>query len=150
MRRTPCNSGLSAEEISMDAVSTDAGFTPRPILTFLLGLGVITMFALAMLAITALVNPVQAEMTVAAPTAERQRELTRFVRQECGFCHGIHLTGGLGSPLTAQALLGKSPEALEATILYGRTSTAMPGWTPHLNETDANWIVAALMKGFPQ
>jgi cytochrome c55X len=120
----------------------------------LLGLGVIAMFAVAMLAITALVNPAQADMpnTAAtdAPSAHRQRELTRFVRQECGFCHGLHLTGGLGSPLTAPALAGKPPEALEATILYGRTGTAMPAWTPHLNEADATWIVAALLKGFPQ
>ncbi|OYY92355.1 MAG: hypothetical protein B7Y41_16275 [Hydrogenophilales bacterium 28-61-23] len=107
-----------------------------------------------MLAITALVNPALADTpnTAAtdAPSAQRQHELTRFVRQECGFCHGLKLTGGLGSPLTAQALADKPHEALEATILYGRTGTAMPGWTPHLNESDAIWIVAALLKGFPQ
>jgi cytochrome c55X len=115
-----------------------------------LGLGVITLFAIAILALTALINPARAEMTTAAPSAERQHELTRFVRQECGFCHGLKLTGGLGSPLTAQALADKSPEAMAATILYGRTGTAMPAWTPHLNEADAGWIVAALLQGFPE
>jgi cytochrome c55X len=119
-------------------------------LAFGLGIGLMVFFAIALLALTALVHPAQAEVAGAAPSAERQHELTRFVRQECGFCHGIHLTGGLGSPLTAAALAGKSSDALEATILYGRTGTAMPGWTPHLNESDANWIVAALLKGFPE
>jgi cytochrome c55X len=118
-------------------------------LTLILGLGFASLFAIAMLALTSLVSPALADSS-AAPSAERQHELTRFVRQECGFCHGIHLTGGLGTPLTAAALAGKSSDALEATILYGRTGTAMPGWLPHLNEADANWIVAALLKGFPE
>ena len=125
-------------------------FKPNPMLALGLGLIVITFFAVAMLALTSLVQPAQAGELPATPSAERQHALTRFVRQECGFCHGIHLTGGLGSPLTAAALADKSSDALEATILYGRTGTAMPGWTPHLNESDANWIVAALMKGFPE
>jgi cytochrome c55X len=125
-------------------------YKPNPMLAFGLGIGLMVFFAIALLALTALVHPAQAEVAGAAPSAERQHELTRFVRQECGFCHGIHLTGGLGSPLTAAALAGKSSDALEATILYGRTGTAMPGWTPHLNESDANWIVAALLKGFPE
>ena len=127
-----------------------AALKPNPLLTLGLGIGLMVFFAITLLALTSLVHPARAEVAGAAPSAERQRELTRFVRQECGFCHGIHLTGGLGSPLTAQALLGKPPEALEATILYGRTGTAMPGWTPHLNEADASWIVAALQKGFPE
>ena len=125
-------------------------FNPNPMLMLGLGLVVITFFAVAMLALTSLVHPAQAADLPDTPSAERQRELTRFVRQECGFCHGIHLTGGLGSSLTAAALADKSSDALEATILYGRTGTAMPGWMPHLNESDANWIVAALLKGFPQ
>ncbi len=134
---------------STSAATRDTEYQPKPMLTFILGLGIATFFALTMLALTALVSPAMAEAT-AGPAAERQGELIRFVRQECGFCHGLHLTGGLGSSLTAAALAGKSSDALEATILYGRTGTAMPGWTPHLNEADASWIVAALMKGFPQ
>jgi cytochrome c55X len=31
-----------------------------------------------------------------APDAARQHELIRMVRQDCGSCHGLHLTGGLG------------------------------------------------------
>lgn len=83
-------------------------------------------------------------------SASRQQELTHFVRQECGFCHGLKLTGGLGTPLTAEALRDKPPEALIATILYGRTGSAMPGWAPHLSEADAEWIVESLLKGFPE
>jgi cytochrome c55X len=83
-------------------------------------------------------------------TSTRQQELTRFVRQECGFCHGLRLTGGLGSPLTAAALQDKPAEALIATILQGRTGTAMPGWAPYLSVADTQWIVNALVKGFPE
>ncbi len=86
----------------------------------------------------------------AVPNPERIKELTRFVRQECGFCHGLHLTGGLGSPLTATALSDKPSEALIAATLYGIPGTAMPGWAPFLSADDAGWIVNTLKKGFPQ
>lgn len=145
MHQHPCGTCIATGEASIDAESR-----PRPILAFLLDLGVIATFAVAMLALIAMVNPALADLSIHAPTAERQLELTRFVRQECGFCHGLKLTGGLGSPLTAQALAGKPREALEATILYGRAGTAMPGWAPHLSEADAAWIVTALLKGFPE
>ena len=104
----------------------------------------------AALVLSSMFSPAAADSSVQAPKIERQKELVRFVRQECGFCHGLQLTGGLGSPLTAAALADKPREALEATILYGRTGTAMPAWTPHLSESDATWIVAQLQKGFPQ
>ena len=136
--------------ISTAKASIDAECRLRPIRAFLLGLGVIATFAVAFLALTAMVNPALADPPPHAPSAERQLELIRFVRQECGFCHGLKLTGGLGSPLTSHALVGKPRESLEATILYGRTGTAMPGWAPHLSETDAAWIVTMLLKGFPE
>ena len=141
MHRHPCGTCISTGEASFDAESR-----PRPLLAFLLGLGTIATFVVAILALIAMVNPALAE----PPAAERQIELTRFVRQECGFCHGLKLTGGLGSPLTAAALAGKPRESLEATILYGRPGTAMPGWGPHLSEADAAWIVTTLLKGFPE
>lgn len=90
--------------------------------------------------------PVQA----ADLSAARQKELTHFVRQECGFCHGLKLTGGLGSALTADALKNKPAETLIPAILYGIPGTAMPGWLPHLSEADTRWIVAELLKGFPE
>jgi len=86
----------------------------------------------------------------AAPGPARVKELTHFVRQECGFCHGLHLTGGLGSSLTPAALRDKPTEPLVAATLYGIPGTAMPGWAPFLSVEDANWIVMNLKKGFPQ
>ncbi len=85
-----------------------------------------------------------------SPGQPRQRELIRFVRQECGFCHGLRLTGGLGSALTAQAMRERPAEAMVATILYGRPGTAMPGWAPFLTEEEAVWIVQKLQEGFPE
>jgi cytochrome c55X len=81
---------------------------------------------------------------------ERQRELSRFARQECGFCHGLQLTGGLGAPLTPEALADKPRESLIATVLYGRPGTAMPAWAPHLSEADAEWMIDALIEGLPR
>lgn len=112
-----------------------------------MGAAMSMVLAVAVTGLTALMNQA---MAADAPGAERQRELTRFVRQECGFCHGLYLTGGLGTPLTAAALADKPAAALEATILHGRTGTAMPGWTPHLSESDTQWIVTQLLKGFPE
>lgn len=43
----------------------------------------------------------------APPTAQRQQELVRMVRQDCGSCHGLRLTGGLGPALTREALADK-------------------------------------------
>lgn len=80
---------------------------------------------------------------------DRQAELTRLVRNDCGSCHGLTLKGGLGASLLPEALAGKPPEALRETILRGRTGTAMPPWSTFLTEADANWIVEQLMKGFP-
>lgn len=90
--------------------------------------------------------PVQADPLPPA----RQRELVHFVRQECGFCHGLTLNGGLGSPLTAAALQDKPAESLRAAILHGIPGTAMPGWAPHLSPADVDWITTALLKGFPE
>ena len=79
----------------------------------------------------------------------RQVELVRLVRQDCGSCHGLTLKGGLGPPLTAQALKAKSPEMLKTVILKGRPGTPMPPWDAFMSEQDANWIVEQLLKGFP-
>jgi cytochrome c55X len=80
---------------------------------------------------------------------ERQAELVRLVRNDCGSCHGLKLNGGLGPALMPATLAGKAPEGLRETILRGRVGTAMPPWSNFLSEADANWIVEQLMKGFP-
>ena len=78
-----------------------------------------------------------------------QAELVRIVRQDCGSCHGMRLTGGLGPALTREALADKPPAALAATIFHGRPGTPMPGWRGLLSEADAIWIAERLAGGFP-
>jgi len=85
-----------------------------------------------------------------APSPERTRELIRMVRQDCGSCHGLTLRGGLGSPLLPETLRDKPPDGLKHTILLGRPGTAMPPWKTFLNEAEADWIVAQLLRGFPE
>ena len=85
-----------------------------------------------------------------APDAARQRELVRMVRQDCGSCHGMRLTGGLGPPLDAPRLAQWPLEALVATIHQGRPGTPMPGWAPLISREDSRWIAEQLQRGFPQ
>lgn len=73
-----------------------------------------------------------------------------MVRQDCGSCHGMKLTGGLGPALTKEALAGKPIESLQATILHGRHGTPMSGWQSLLSEADARWIAEQLQAGFPK
>jgi len=86
---------------------------------------------------------------IKVPAPARQAELLNLVRQDCGSCHGLRFEGGLGVPLTPEALKGKSIDALRDTILYGRIGTAMPPWNPFLTEAEAGWIVQMLLKGMP-
>lgn len=82
-----------------------------------------------------------------APSAWRQRELTKLLRDDCGSCHGMRLTGGLGPPLTPGALADKPATSLTATILSGRTGTAMPPWRPFMSDKEAAWLVTRLQSG---
>jgi len=90
-----------------------------------------------------------AKSTAYEPTPMRHAELLNLLRQDCGSCHGLRLEGGLGLPLTPEALKEKSPEALKQTILYGRGGTPMPPWNPFLTEAEAGWLVDTLLKGLP-
>jgi cytochrome c55X len=81
--------------------------------------------------------------------AGRQVELRDFVSQDCGSCHGMTRNGGLGAPLTAEALKDIGDEALAATILDGRPGTPMPPWRGLLSETEALWIVKHLKGDAP-
>ncbi|MCZ7565378.1 MAG: cytochrome c [Burkholderiales bacterium] len=83
----------------------------------------------------------------AGPRVERQRELVTLVRQDCGSCHGMMLKGGLGPPLTPDALRDKPAESLALTIVNGRPGTAMPPWRPFVSEAEAAWIVDQLQNG---
>ncbi|NDP41817.1 MAG: cytochrome c [Aromatoleum sp.] len=83
----------------------------------------------------------------ATPDAARQRELITLLRQDCGSCHGMRLTGGLGPALTPEALKYRPAESLVATIVSGRPGTAMPPWRRFVSEAEAQWLVAQMMAG---
>lgn len=85
--------------------------------------------------------PVAAEI---APT--RATELEHMVLQDCGSCHGLTRKGGLGRPLTADALTHADRAGLALIILDGVPDTAMPPWRPLLTEAEALWI-ADYLKG---
>lgn len=89
-------------------------------------------------------------VALAAQAGDRETELIRLVRQDCGSCHGMTLKGGLGLPLTPEALRGKPADSLVSTVIYGRPGTAMPPWKTILSEQDAEWIVKRLLEGFPE
>lgn len=81
-----------------------------------------------------------------SPPAERQQELQYLLLQDCGSCHGMRLTGGLGPALTPQALAGKPRALLVATIREGRAGTPMPPWKGLLTDDDINWLVDYLIQ----
>jgi cytochrome c55X len=89
---------------------------------------------------------------VAAPVwaevpADRAAALEHMVIQDCGSCHGLTMKGGLGSPLTVEALAGAEPEGLALIILDGVPGTAMPPWRPLITEDEAMWIANYLKNG---
>ena len=97
----------------------------------------------AALALVSCVNPpVKAQVS-----PERASELEHLVIQDCGSCHGLTFKGGLGSPLTPEALTHAEPEGLAFIILEGIPETAMPPWRPLLTEEEALWIANYLKKG---
>lgn len=92
----------------------------------------------------------RAEDTVHAPAPARQQQLVRMVRQDCGACHGMQLTGGLGPALTPQALADKPLDSMTAVIVHGRPGTPMPPWRGLLTEAEARWIAHTLAQGLPE
>ena len=98
----------------------------------------------------ALLAASSAQAQTPAPDAARQGALVRMVRQDCGSCHGLYLTGGLGPALTRAALADKPLEFLAATIYGGRPGTPMAPWKAMLSEADALWIAGQLLAGFPE
>lgn len=82
-------------------------------------------------------------------TPGRAQELRHMVRQDCGSCHGLRMTGGLGRDISPAALAGRDPADLTAVILDGMPGTAMPGWRPLLTEDEARWIADYLLENEP-
>ena len=83
------------------------------------------------------------------PGPERQTTLIRMVRQDCGSCHGLRLTGGLGPALTRDVMAAQPLDSLVSVIFNGRPGTPMPGWKSMISEGDAVWIARQLQAGFP-
>ena len=81
------------------------------------------------------------------PPDARQAELLNMLRHDCGACHGLRLDGGLGPPLTAEALAGAAPAALARIILEGRPGTPMPPWKALLGPGEVRWMVRAMQTG---
>lgn len=79
--------------------------------------------------------------------AQRARDLSYLVRQDCGSCHGMTLKGGLGRPLLPGDLAGTDVEALAELILDGIPGTPMPPWRGLLSRSEAVWIARALKEG---
>ena len=83
------------------------------------------------------------------PTPERQQALVRMVRQDCGSCHGLYLTGGLGPALTPEALADKPLDSMAATIYGGRPCTPLAPRKAMLTDQDALRIAHERFAGFP-
>lgn len=86
-------------------------------------------------------------LTATNALAEDGKRLEHMVQQDCGSCHGLTMKGGLGRPLTLEALDALDPQAIAAIILDGVPGTAMPPWRPLLREDEALWIANYLKKG---
>ncbi len=80
--------------------------------------------------------------------SQRQAELRHLLEHDCGSCHGLRLTGGLGPPLTPASLGHKPTPALTATIRYGRPGTPMPPWSGLVSAEEARWLVELMKGGF--
>jgi cytochrome c55X len=86
-------------------------------------------------------------LCVSSAAAQDAQRLEHMLRQDCGACHGMTLKGGLGQPLTKDALADIEPQALASIILDGVPGTAMPPWRPILTEDEALWMAEYLKKG---
>lgn len=95
---------------------------------------------------TALALPAGAEQI----TPEKAQELEHLLYQDCGSCHGLTRKGGLGSPLTPEAMQGRDRDGLAEVILDGLPGTAMPPWRPLMTEAEAYWIADYLLKDTDQ
>lgn len=81
---------------------------------------------------------------------QRQAQLLHLLQHDCGSCHGLRLTGGLGPPLTPASLAHKPTPALTATIRHGRPGTPMPPWGAFVSEEEARWLVDLMKRGISE
>lgn len=85
-------------------------------------------------------------MLAAPGDAQDAKRLEHMLKQDCGSCHGLTFKGGLGRPLTAEALADAEPETLATIILDGVPGTAMPSWRPLISESEAMWMALYLKR----
>ena len=81
------------------------------------------------------------------PDPGRQRQLEHLLTHDCGSCHGMRLTGGLGPALTARAMSTRSVEALVQVISAGVPGTPMPPWSGILDQHEIRWLAERLRAG---
>ena len=86
-------------------------------------------------------------LSAGSSLAEDSRRLEHVVKQDCGSCHGLTMKGGLGKPLTPEALAGVDQQTIASIILDGVPGTAMPPWRPLRAESEALWIANYLKGG---
>ncbi len=87
-------------------------------------------------------------MAASAAAAEIDRSrLANLVLQDCGSCHGLTMKGGLGRPLTQEALADFPQDVVRDIILDGLPGTPMPPWRPLLSVKEAETIAEMLKTG---
>ena len=89
---------------------------------------------------------VSAAAAVAEIDPQRQDELRHMLLHDCGSCHGMTMKGGLGPALTPEALGDRSPEALAATVTWGRPGTPMPPFKGLLSDEEIRWLISQLLE----
>ena len=99
------------------------------------------------LAIMLLASMVMNILYAADLSAERKQALSHLLKHDCGSCHGMQMTGGLGPALTEEALRDKSDELLRHTILHGRPGTPMPPFVTLLSSQEVDWLIRDLRNG---
>lgn len=104
--------------------------------------------AVAVAAALCLASAVLAQAPTQTPALQRQQQLLRMLRQDCGSCHGMKLTGGLGPAITMQAMRELPRGSIAAVIYHGRPGTPMPGWKTMLSADEAEWL-AGVLQGEP-
>ena len=77
-------------------------------------------------------------------SAERQVELLYFLKHDCGSCHGLTRSGGLGSPLLPETMATRSDDDLTQIIMEGLPGPPMPPWKELLSEEEARWLVRGI------
>jgi cytochrome c55X len=74
----------------------------------------------------------------------RQQALIYMLHQDCGSCHGMRLTGGLGPALLSAELQQKPDAYLKHVIAKGVPDSAMPPWENILEPAEIDFLVTYL------